>query len=227
MNRKHSQKDPEKPIPVNSTDLGFLTGVDTLYVYPHHEIELVEGKLLQTRSGPNWEGGIVTLTTCKHLLRTYSSMGKRTAVCGVTNKLNGQNFVLYVGKLDEIFDSNAELSQWLKKTNPSAWRSKLMTTNRLGDICEIDNIPTSPPPWGRIGERRLTALNKYNHKNFVRPTRDHCRYEERDSSGKRKWVKDIEYKTRSGVRPKVFTLNPVTVFTEPILRWDGDSLARS
>src|SRR5690606_26723103 len=44
-----------------------------LYLYTQHEIFQDESslELRQTRTSPNWEGGIVTYSTCKHNFRCY------------------------------------------------------------------------------------------------------------------------------------------------------------
>lgn len=192
-----------------------LEGVKTIYVYPHHEIKLSdEGEFQQTRSGPNWEGGKVTMTTCKHLLRTYKSIqgGGNVAICGVTNKLNGENFIMYVGVVSDTFDSNYELSRYLEHHYPEVFRIKSVKYNRLGDIFA--------PMYGLDGNDRYDSLN------FEEPCYDHCRKEENDSKGDPKWLKDIEYSARQSVRPKCLIVDPVTVHTTPNFIWTG-KLGRS
>lgn len=224
MSRKEYQEAPSPSIPRNSKNLEqILDGVKTIYVYPHHEILLDDdGIFRQTRSGPNWEGGIVTMTTCKHLLRTYSALqpeskkkgSGKVALCGITNKLRGDNFLLYVGVVDESFASNYELGSYLAEHHFDAYQKKLANKNRLGDIFEpIDDLD-------------LVMEEHYDHKNFIDPVPDHCRREENDSSGRPKWIKDIEYNARGKVRPQCVTLNPVTVHTKPVYEWTG-KLGRS
>ena len=57
--------------------------------------------------------------------------------------------------------------------------------------------------------------------NFIDPTKDHCRFEEKDSDGEPKYIRDIEYVTRNGVRPKCLSMNPASVHTTPNLIWTG------
>lgn len=206
--RKIFQEEPSLSIK-NIIDIpAILQGVDVIYVFPHHEIKLVNGVFQQTRSGPNWEGDVVTLTTCKHLLRTYSSMVERkTALVGLTNKLDGENFIMYIGVIDKIFDSNYDLGSFLAKTSPDTFNKKSTSDNRLGDVF----FPND----------KLSGFEVYDIINFEDPCSDHCRVEENDSKGDPKWWKDIEYLTRNGTRPKCLIFNPVTVHTRPIYTWKG------
>lgn len=211
--RKEYQAEPHVSLKDRTNFLEILKGVSTIYVYPHHEINLVDGKFQQTRSGPNWEGGHVTMTTCKHLLRTYNSIESgKTAIVGLTNKLEGDNFVMYVGVIDKTFDSNYDLGLYLKDHHPEAYKIKLAKHNRLGDIFEpfSDTLPE----------------DKYDLFSFDDPIHTHCRAEENDSKGNPKWWKDIQYVTRNGTRPKCLILNPVTVHTSPMFSWKG-KLGRS
>lgn len=206
--RKEFQDNPEISI-TNLTNLrALLEGVDTIYVYPHHEVKLEEGAILQTRSGPNWEGGVVTITTCKHLLRTYKSMVEgKTALIGLTNKLEGENFLMYAGVIDLKFPSNYHLGDYLVKNNPTAYTKKLAKNNRLGDIFEASS--------------RLFSEDIYDFISYDNPCNDHCRFEENDSKGDPKWWKDIEYVTSNGTRPSCLILDPVTVHTTPVYYWTG------
>lgn len=211
--RKGYQDAPSEDIE-NITDLrSILKDCEVIYVYPHHEIRLEDGQFRQTRSGPNWEGNVVTMTTCKHLMRTYSTIdrkvGSEVGFVGVTNKLEGENYILYAGVIYKRFDSNYDLGEYLRKNHKATYDIKLATNNRLGDIFE---------PYD--------ADDKYEVLCFEDPTPDHCRAEENDSKGNPKWWKDISYESRSGVRPKCLTFNPVTVHTKPIYCWTG-KLGRS
>lgn len=192
-----------------------LSGVTCIYVYPHHEIKLSdEGEFQQTRSGPNWEGDLVTMTTCKHLLRTYKTIDEsgRVAICGVTNKLDGENFLMYIGVVRMTFNSMDSLSAYLQQNEPKAFKAKDTRHNRLGDLFV--------PAYDLTGEERYDSMS------FHEPVDDHCRKEELDSKGQPKWFKDIEYVTRNGTHPKSLILEPVTVHTEPNYIWIG-KLGRS
>ena len=200
--KKEFQNRPSKEIE-NISDLNkILRGADRIYVYPHHEIKLDNGNLKQTRSGPNWEGGVVTMATCKHLLRTYNSLTGKTVICGLTNKLEGKNFLMYIGMIDKTFDSNLELGEYL---DDEVFQIKCANGNRLGDIFKPIDVNS----------------DKYDIFNFEEPTGNHCRAEENDSKGNPKWWKDIEYSSRGGIRPKCLILNPVTVHTIPMFSWEG------
>lgn len=210
MNRK--QSNPKEDIRNIMKIDELLEGVDLIYVYPHHRIELNDEELCQTRSGPNWEGEVLTIATCKHLLRTYKTLKPNTvALVGITNKLEGNNYLLYAGVIEGMFDSNYKLGKFLKEYYPETYKKKLATTNPLGDIFEPDDSIAADP---------------YDVFDFEEPCEDHCRFAEKDSSGQPKYHKDIEYTTRHGRQPKCLTLNPVTVHTTPNFIFTG-KLGRS
>src|SRR5262245_50172452 len=56
-----------------------------LYLYTQHQIfQNEQQQFLQTRSSPNWEGGLVTYATCKHNMRTYNREWLVTWIAGLT-----------------------------------------------------------------------------------------------------------------------------------------------
>jgi hypothetical protein len=195
------QKAPPWATPITKDSLSAVLGnIATVYVYTHHEIYMDGGELMQSRSGPNWEGGIVTLATCKHFMRTYRNFGAGVGVVGVTNKLEQENWLLYAGVVDKVFPSNYDLGQYLYRHHCEAYKAKLMTTNRLGDIVES------------FGD--LAYAERYDKGNYIEPCANHCRAEELDPNGNPKWYKDIEYAVRGRV-PQCCTLEPFLLNTSP------------
>ena len=85
---------------------------DRVYPYVVATVKCHNGRLYQTGSGPNLQGGLVTLCSCKHELRTYPYLksGKRVWIAGfigsrgpVTNKL------FYLMLVSQMFESHHEL----------------------------------------------------------------------------------------------------------------------
>jgi hypothetical protein len=94
-------------------------------------------------SGPNLEGGLATLCTCKHSMRQNHEIDKWKGlwILGLTsrakaNGFNGKHYLLYMMKIDRAFDSHMELYKYLALNNKPALRIKNATNNNLGDIFE-------------------------------------------------------------------------------------------
>jgi hypothetical protein len=95
-------------------------------------------------SGPNLEGGLATLCTCKHSMRrnhTAEDWMKNKWILGLTsrttsNGFNGEHYLFYLMKVDRAFESHKALFEHLKKHNAAALRIKNAVKNPLGDIFE-------------------------------------------------------------------------------------------
>lgn len=59
---------------------------DDIYFYVMTSVSIENGKQIQKGSGVNLEGSRVTLTTCKHWMRTFPSIKKSTWIAGLSNK---------------------------------------------------------------------------------------------------------------------------------------------
>jgi len=172
------------------------------YAFPHHQVYLDGGVFLQTRSGPNWEGGVITLATCKHHLRTTRTPEEWIGVwfAGFTPKINGENYLLYLAEVTQAFDSNYALGQLLKDKYPRAYAVKNAANNPLGDVY---------PPSGSLRGEQV-----YYRQNFS-ASAEHVRQELKH--GEPKWYSDIEYIGRSGRRPAALVLRG-SVFKRPTYR---------
>lgn len=189
----------------------------TLYCYTQHEIFFENDVLKQTRSSPNYEGGLVTYATCKHLVRTYdrtSSMGWKTTLIVGLCPSSLDNCVLFCGVIWKEFPSNYDLSRFVKDKYPSAFAVKQADCNPRGDLY--------------TPKTELIKLSqKYDHTNFQEPP-NHTRSVEfyKKSPGSKserkdgkipKWWRDMEYISNSGNRPVSFILNPCFIFSKPMV----------
>lgn len=188
---------------------------DEVYVYTQHEIFFEDGVFKQTRSSPNWEGGMLTYATCKHLMRCYTkNTWVGTWIMGLCPKHCQNNAVLFLGQVWKEFPSNYTLSQAIKQSYPKIFDAKSALLNPRGDLY--------------TPKRRLvTPEEVYDHRNYI-PPENHTRSLEyykkspgsvsKRSDGKiPKWWRDIEYQTRSNNRPKTFILDPCFVFSKPLV----------
>lgn len=184
-----------------------------LLLYTHHQIVYQDGVLKHTRSSPNWEGGLVTYATCKHLMRTTKRKSwKGVWLAGLCPKECESNTLLFVGMVRQEFSSNYELSSYLYTLHNEAREAKVALTNPRGDCY----TPL----------RRLHGEELFDHRNYE-PPQGHTRsieyYKKSPGSisdrpdGKiPKWWRDVEYLAH-GRRPSVFILSPVWLFSRPLL----------
>lgn len=94
-------------------------------------------------SGPNLEGGLATLCTCKHSMRRnhIAADWKGKWILGVTSRAikNGfskEHYLFYLMKVEQAFESHEALFNHLKQNNPAALRIKNAVKNPLGDVFE-------------------------------------------------------------------------------------------
>lgn len=185
------------------------------YLYTHHQIEWEDGIIKQTRSSPNWLGGVFTYSTCKHQMRTYKEsvdwIGR--LLVGLNPRQCGDNCILYIGVVNRSFHSNYHLGLALKKEYPIAYKAKQANTNPRADLYEP--------------KRSLVGNEVYSHQNYNEPP-NHTRSTEyyKSSPGSQsnrpdgcvpKWWRDIEYVSKAGKRPPSFTLDPVWIYKEPLV----------
>lgn len=181
-----------------------------LRLYTQHQIFYEDDVLKHTRSSPNWEGGFVTYSTCKHQMRTWRVNWQGVWIAGLCPAHCQDNTLLFVGRVDEQFASNWHLGQRIQR-RPN-WKAKLAMTNPRGDI---------------YTPKRAGIINPWVHQNFVPPL-NHTRsvefykksagsISERPDGKIVKWWRDIEYVTPAGVRPPCFILEPCFLFSCPML----------
>jgi hypothetical protein len=100
-----------------------------------------EPHLEHTGSGPNIEGGRITLCTCKHKMRTSPVFEEKNAksriwIAGFSSSVGvGENWLFYLMRVGEKFDSQKQIYERLQ-ASPDVLKAKLATKNELGDIFE-------------------------------------------------------------------------------------------
>ena len=159
---------------------------EKLYYYVVDTVEYEDGRMYQTGSGPNFQGGLVTLCSCKHKMRTYSAMAPGVWVAGFTNvAVLGRNRLFYLMKVGETFSSHSEY--WNSPTIPEeAKTAKAADAERLGDIYRPRG-DTEPP---------------YSPYSYFEPCKNHVHCEPGD------WKKDVNYPVQSGRRPTLLVGDP-------------------
>ncbi len=150
-----------------------------IYCYIMTSIQNGDNTLQHIGSGPNWQGGIITLCTCKHLMRTFRTIEDwpGTWVAGFSNIRagDGKNVLIYLMRVEHAFESHYDLWHAL----PSRVRlAKATDTNTLGDVYKPLGADTQEDPFNI------------------------CRYHQPHPSHKRKYemIKDINYRRNDNHR---------------------------
>ena len=128
---------------------------------------------VQKGSAPNFQGDLITLTTCKHYMRTYRFPVDWkdvwiTGFTGVNTMEDHLNYLFYLMRVQDAFQSHKELWNWL---DPSMRRAKNARYNTCGDVYEP--MPSIKDPF--------RALEYYP------PIKNHV-HKKNDN-----WYKDINY----------------------------------
>ena len=172
---------------------------DTVYSYIVDTVEYYEGRLYQTGSGPNFQGDLITLCSCKHLMRTYLDVEswKGVWIAGYTSVRDlGRNKLFYLMRVAEAFDSHRDL--WASDSiAEEAKDTKAAHLDRFGDIYQPSKESGSPhSPWSYRG-----------------PYRNHVHCEPGD------WRQDIRYRDRYGRTPALLVGDPEFSFlwSKPLL----------
>jgi hypothetical protein len=98
------------------------TGQALVYHYVVASIHRHNGEFVQTGCGPNFQGGLITLCTCKHRMRTYMDPDDWNGIwiAGFTSLPtgNGANFLIYLMRVAYAFASQRDL--WFSTAIPPA-----------------------------------------------------------------------------------------------------------
>ena len=154
---------------------------DTVYPYVVATVRNHNDRLYQTGSGPNFQGGLITLCSCKHQMRTYPEVksGKRVWIAGFTGSSGlVSNKLFYLMMVSQTFESHYEL--WLSESIPEETKvAKAAHLDKFGDIYQ-PKVPLDDP---------------YCHLSYIAPCEDHVHCDPCD------WRKDINYPDRHGRTP--------------------------
>ncbi len=146
-----------------------------IYCYVMSSVRRRDGILQHYGCGPNWRGGLITLCTCKHFMRSFLDVKKwrGTWVAGFSNVRagSGANILIYMMRVDRAFESHYEL--WYALPREVRWEKAAdRRFNILGDIYRPLGRTTQKIPFSKTG--------------YLQPCPSHVHINE--------WTKDIDYK---------------------------------
>jgi hypothetical protein len=186
-----------------------------LYCYIVDTVEEEGGLLKQGGSGPNFQGGMISLCTCKHLMRTARNEEhwKNVWVAGFTSsKIRGRHYLYYLMKVSFVFASQYDL--WTSNDIPFETKeAKLASQDRFGDVYK---------PIGK-------GINPYDPESYEIPCEDHVHCDPAVGHEAGSWHEDICYtKGHSRRQPYLLFGDPKNSFlwTKPGMMDPGIKLGR-
>ena len=148
-----------------------------VYLYVIASVKNLAGKFVQMGSAPNFQGGAITLCTCKHHMRTFKEpkdwVGTWVAGFSGLKARNGKNMLIYLMRVVDGFDSHHDLWNALPKRVRNA-KETSKKGNALGDVYRP--------------KRDLSGRQKFTPSNYHSPCPEHDHI--------KSWAKDIHYETR-------------------------------
>lgn len=111
-----------------------------VYYYVVATVKFVQGRFRQEGSAPNFQGGRLSLCTCKHQMRTLKQPAAWVnswvaGFTGIHEGERGQNALFFLMQVERAYSSFREL--WLKSgLNPSVLAAKSSKTSLFGDFYE-------------------------------------------------------------------------------------------
>ena len=180
--------------------LGEIEG--SVYCYIVTSVNDRGGLFVQTGSAPNFQGGLITLCTCKWRMRTGRDLdawpGRWIAgVTGAEAGPQGRGHLLYLMCVERAFESHRDLWLWLTEHAPEAAEARAADRHRVGDVYRP----------------RASAGSPFDPDAYIPPHPHHVH------SGE-KWRKDINYIGHSRRRPALLVGDPHNSFlwSEPRVR---------
>ena len=143
-----------------------------VYFYVMTSVEYRNQRFLQRGTGPNFQGGFITLCTCKHRMRSSLSArdwrGKWIAGFTSITEYQRKNFLVYLMKVSEAFKSHCDL--WFSESIcPETKQAKAAHLNEFGDVYRP----------------KYRGIDPYEAEDYEEPCEGHSHFED--------WQKDIKY----------------------------------
>ena len=146
-----------------------------VYAYILTTVEYNQSNFLQTGSAPNFQGGLLTLCTCKHYMRSWRAPADWKGVwvagfTGINAVGDGKRYLFYLMKVEDAFESHKDLWDWL---DPIAKREKSACESIFGDVYKP----------------KFSLKEKFAPKDYYEPISKHVH--------EGFWYKDIRYPINS------------------------------
>jgi hypothetical protein len=154
-----------------------------VYSYIVRTVKRTDGHFIQIGSAPNFQGGVISLCTCKHYMRTFLDWKSwpHKWIAGFSGKKEGygENALIYLMKVD--FASNSFSELWKsKKVSNLGIKAKLANKEKFGDIFqpkknqkdEFDPLHYKPPVQSHVHNKRKGCLYAWHSDICYRGVKD-------------------------------------------------------
>ncbi len=168
---------------------------ENTYSYVLTTAKYKEGKFQQHGSAPNFEGGVLTLCTCKHRMRALGPPSNQEKpwkdywITGFTSKsqYKEKQWLFYLAKIQKSYESHSDIWHCKELWKNYSRIEKCVSENPLGDIFEPEN------------DKKLENKDRYEPTNYSNPCESH-------SHGKgSQWhddIKEYKYKYKENEKKK-------------------------
>lgn len=197
------------PLPVLKAEVGETWSRAYSYVLTTVKLDHESTSFEQHGSAPNFQGGVLTLCTCKHQMRATQSAEdwQGVWVAGFTSRTihDGRHWLFYLAKIELAHESHADLWKAMKARTRNA---KVADSHFLGDVFR----PKTPNP---------TVNARFSPTRYVTPTA----HAHRQHRGDRGWRNDINYRHAKKYRhPPLLVAHPSRTFIwdEPMIYFSHD-----
>jgi hypothetical protein len=171
--------------------IGGLRGM--VYCYVLTTVKDAGGDFAQVGTAPNFQGGLVTLCTCKGQMRAGRDVHAWevgdvwiAGVAGAEAGPLGTGHLFYLMRVERAFASHRDLWSWLVAHAPKAAQAKAADRHPLGDVYRPRDLGGDP----------------FDPRAYVAPCRDH-RHANDDA-----WHEDVNYCSIYGRRPALLVGDP-------------------
>jgi hypothetical protein len=190
--------------------LNKFPGSETVRPYVVDTVNIQRAGVYEQRgSAPNFSGGLGTLATCKHQMRSRYSAGSWSSgvwvlgLTGLSRWRHGQQPFYYLMRVAQAHESQADLVRALEaQGRQDVLAAKDSRAHQLGDIF--------------MPKRPLAGAERFKPENYIPPRANHVHSQPDDPLG---WHNDIFYDGTSHTRPPLLVGNPeyTFVWTRPVV----------
>lgn len=153
----------------------------TIYSYVVASVKQTDGHFVHHGSGPNLQGGYVTLCACKHRMRTFLDCDKwvNCWVAGFSRfgVGGGRNALIYLMRVAWAFASYQDL-----------WNSPIPLRAKMAKAAHLN-------PLGDLFQPKANASNAYVPQHYLAPIRGHTHRQRKHPTS---WHGDICHFARGG-----------------------------
>ena len=156
---------------------------ELVYSYVVDTVKYHKRRLYQGGSGPNYQGDLITLCSCKHRMRTARDVDSWDGVwiAGYTSRSHyGEHDLFYLMRISQTFESHREL--WFSDSIPEETKiAKAAHLEKFGDVYQPKTESGDP----------------YSFRHYLPPCKIHVH------CSPHLWHKDIKYDSGYGGRLSV------------------------